>query len=170
MSYGNGTEELYVQPLNTLNIRTGVSENSPRASMAEGSLGTEPVRQIRSMLEAGRLRDAGTGTVDGHAVQRLVGEVPERAGTPPWPVEYDVSPGTYVPVRFTIEEIGQSTPGNTGTLTAVVDVNTYEVLPLNGTTAPLLSVHPTGNPTVHRDQSTNAQSARHKPRRPPGRG
>jgi hypothetical protein len=160
MSYGNGTEELYVQSLNSLNIRTGVSEDSPRASMAEGALGTEPVLQIRSLLEAGQLHDAGTGTVDGRAVQRLVGAEPQGANTPPWPVEYDVDPGTYAPIRFTVEEVGKSTPGNTGVLTAVVEVNTYEALPLNESTTSLLSIHPTGNPTVYHDQNTNAQSAR----------
>jgi len=154
LSYGGGTLELYVQPLNTLNIRTGVSEHSPRVSLSEG-LGTE---RIRSMLEAGQLHDAGSGTVDGHAVQRLVGEEPQGTNSSPWPVEYDVDPETYAPVRFTAEEVGMSTPGNTGILTAVIDVNTYEELPLNEDTASLLIIKPTGNPTVHhRGQSTNAQ-------------
>ena len=40
--------------------------------------------------------------------------------------------------------------GNTGTPTQVVDVNSYEQLPLNDTTAALLSIHPAGNPTVVR--------------------
>jgi hypothetical protein len=98
--------------------------------------------------------------VDGHPVKRLTGEelnVPPRPPHPPWPVEYDVDPETFAPVRFTVEEVGVSFAGNTGTPTQVVDVNTYEELPLNETTAVLLSVHPTGNPAVHRDQSTKAQ-------------
>jgi hypothetical protein len=166
MSYGGGAEEHYIPSLNTLDIRTGVSAEGPRVSLSDGPLDTDPVARIRSMLEAGQLHDAGSGTVDGHAVQRLVGEelnAPLGPPHPPWPVEYDVDPETYAPVRFTVEEVGMSFPGNTGTPTQVVDVNTYEELPLNETTAALLSIYPVGNPTVtvHHDQNTNAQSARH---------
>jgi hypothetical protein len=160
LSYGGGTETLYVQSLNTLNIRTGISADGPRASLFDGPLGTDPVARIRSMLEAGQLHNAGSGTVDGHPVKRLMGEernLPLRHPHPPWPVEYDVDPETFAPVRFTVEEVGVSFPGNTGTPTQVVDVNTYEELPLNETTAALLSIHTTGNPAVHRDQSTKAQ-------------
>ena len=167
-SYGGGTEKVYLQSLNTLDIRTGVSEDSLRASLSSRPLGADPVARIRSMLEAGQLHDAGSGTVDGHAVQRLVGEelnAPLGAPHPPWPVEYDLDPNTYAPVRFTVEEVGMSFPGNTGTPTQVVDVNTYEELPLNETTAALLSIHPADNPTVvHHDQEREdltAQSARH---------
>jgi hypothetical protein len=154
-SYGGGTEETYLQSLNTLEIRTGVSEDILLAS--SGPLGSDPVARIRSMLEAGQLHDAGGGTVDGHAVKRLLGEkevnTPLRPPHPPWPVEYDVDPNTYAPVRFTVEEVGMSFPGNAGTPTEVWEVNTYEALPLNETTAALLSIHPAGNPTVvHHDQ------------------
>jgi hypothetical protein len=113
------------------------------------------------MLEAGQLHNAGSGIVDGHAVLRLVGDEPQGTNSPPWPVEYDVDPGTYAPVRFTVEDIGRSIPGNAGTLTVVVDVDTYEELPLDETTDSLLSVKVTGNPTIHHYQTTNAQSARH---------
>ena len=155
LSYGDGTEELYVQPLNTLDIRTGVSERGPRTSLAEGPLGAEPVPRIRSMLEAGQLREAGGGTVNGHAVERLVGAESQKGGSrrsahAPWPVEYDVDPKTFAPVRFTVEQVGASIPGNSGTPTDVIDVNAYEELPLNEATASLLSIRVSGSPTIHR--------------------
>jgi hypothetical protein len=163
-SYGDGTEELYVQLLNTVNIRTGLSKESPRLSLSDGPLGPDPVARIRSMLEAGQLHEAGSGTVNGHAVKRLVGEEldsPMGVSHSPWPVEYDVDPKTYAPVRFTVEEVGMRTRGNTGILTAVIDVNTYEELPLNENTASLLSIHPTGNPTTRKDA---VNGRRDKPR------
>jgi hypothetical protein len=171
-AYGDGTEELYIQPLNTLNVRTGVSEGSPWVSMSAGPLGSDPVARIHAMLEAGQLHEAGNGTVGGHAVKRLIGqELEAPAGDPhqPWPVEYDVDPETFAPVRFTVEEAGVSIPGNTGVPTLVVDVNAYEALPLNERTASLLSIHPTGNPTVERHaageaEGASAQSARHTAR------
>jgi hypothetical protein len=163
LSYGGGTEEFYAQPLNALNIRTGVAENSPRVSLSEGPMGSEPVPKIRAMLETGQLHDAGSGNVQGRAVRRLVGEDIQNGHS--WPVEYDVDPSTFVPVRFTVEESGVSVPGNSGTLTQVVDVNTYKEIPLNESTASLLSIQPLGNPTVSRTQvgestEPTAQSAR----------
>jgi hypothetical protein len=151
LAYAGGVEELYLKSLNTLDITTGISEDSTRASLHDGPLGTDPAARIRSMLEAGQLHDAGSGAVDGHAVERLVGhELSQSQGSvhPPWPVEYDVDANTYIPVRFTVEEVGMSFPSNTGTPTQVVEVNAYEQLPLNETTASLLSIHPAGNPTV----------------------
>jgi hypothetical protein len=154
-SYAGSTEELYLQSLNTLEITTGVSGDGLRRS-SSGPLGADPVARIRSMLEAGQLHDIGSGTVDGRVVSRLVGEElspPSGVPHPPWPVEYDVDPSTYFPVRFTVEEVGMTFSGNAGTPTEVVEVNTYEQLPLNEATAALLSIHPTGSPTVvHHDQ------------------
>lgn len=154
-SYGGSTEEVYLRSLNTLEITTGVSGDGLQVR-SSGPLGADPVARIRSMLEAGQLHDTGSGTVDGRVVSRLVGEElspPSGAPHAPWPVEYDVDPNTYAPVRFTVEEVGMNFPGNAGTPTEVVEVNTYEQLPLNETTAVLLSIHPTGSPTVvHHDQ------------------
>ena len=145
LSYGSGAEEVYLQSLNKLDITTWVSEDSSRASLSDGPLGADPVARVRSMLEVGRLHEVGGGTVDGRAVKRLVGEEHSwsfQRHRPPWRVEYDVDPNTYAPVRFTIEEVGMSFPDNTGTPTQIVDVNRYEALPLNPTTATLLSIHP----------------------------
>jgi hypothetical protein len=160
LAYANGVEELYLESLNTLQKTTGVSENSTRASLRDGPLGADPVAAIHSMLEAGQLHNAGSGTVDGHAVERLVGDELSSSSEqahPPWPVEYDVDANTYVPVRFTVEEAGVSFPGNTGTPTQVVDVNAYEQLPLNETTSSLLSIHPAGDPTeIHDDAAASS--------------
>src|ERR1700722_4150713 len=159
LSYDGGTEELYVKSLNTLNVRTGVSQGSPWVSRAAGPLGADPVARVRSMLEAGRLHDAGSGTVNGHPVERLVGEeLDSSAGASRmrWPVEYDVNPATHAPVRLTVEEVGTSFRGNTGVPTVVVDVDTYEDLQLNGSNASLLSIHPTGNPTVERHHAAES--------------
>ena len=70
------------------------------AGLSNGPLGTDPVAGIRSMLAAGQLHDAGSGTVDGRAIRRLVGEElsrPQGFAHSPWPVEYDVDPTTYAP-------------------------------------------------------------------------
>jgi hypothetical protein len=163
LAYAGGTEELfdYLKSINTLQVTTGVSEDGTRVSLRDDPLGADPVAHIRSMLEAGQLHNAGSGTVDGDAVERLVGnELSSSPGLahPPWPVEYDVDANTYVPVRFTVEEVGMSFPGNTGTPTQIVEVNTYEQLPLNETTATLLSIHPAGNPIViHNDEAASSQ-------------
>jgi hypothetical protein len=153
LAYAGGTEELYLQSLNRLQITSGVSEGSARVSLHDGPLGADPVARIHSMLEAGKLHDAGSGTVDGHAVERLLGDElgsPPGGSPVPWPVEYDVDPSTYSPVRLTVEEVGTRFPGNTGTPTQVMEVNTYEQLPLNETTLALLSIHPAGSPVVVR--------------------
>ncbi len=153
LAYAGGTEELYLQSLNRLQITSGVREDSARVSLHDGALGAEPAARIHAMLEAGQLHDAGGGTVAGHAVERLLGAEPglPPGGSPvPWPVEYDVDPNTYAPVRFTVEEVGVRFPGNTGTPTQVVEVDAFEQLPLNETTLALLSIHPAGSPVVIR--------------------
>lgn len=162
LSYGEGTEELYVKPLNTLSVQTGVSEESAWTRLSGRPLGAEPVARLHAMLEGGQLHDAGSGTVNGHTVLRLVGQElspPLRSAHPPWPVEYDVDPETYAPVRFAVEEVGMSFPGNTGVPTQVVDVNTYELLPVNESTTRLLSIHPTGSPTIERHQAGEPEAS-----------
>jgi hypothetical protein len=158
LAYAGGVEQLYLKSLNTLDITTGISEDGTRASLHEGPLGADPAARIRSMLEAGQLHDAGSGAVDGHAVERLVGdELDQSLGSVhPWPVEYDVDANTYIPVRFTVEETGVSFPGNTGTPTQIVEVNAYEQLPLDDATASLLSIHPAGSPIItHHHEATS---------------
>jgi hypothetical protein len=158
-AYANGSEETYDQAFQTNELditpvskgHDESSQESPCTDQVSGGLGTEPVAHIHAMLEAGELNAAGKGTVNGHAVLRLTGKETRSdlngAGRP-WPVEYDVDPETYAPVRFTVEMVGANALGNTGTLTEVTDVTAYERLPFNQSTAALLSVKTIGSPTI----------------------
>jgi len=134
-SYANGTEEDYAQRLNTLDVTTGFSDDGPPAQVP-GPLGSDPLFQARSMLDAGLLHDAGNAVVNGKTVRRLVGEeprpraVPGRSGwrppyDPAWPVTYDVNPDTFAPVQVTIQtRFAIQAPSSEGPI-LVFDVNHY---------------------------------------------
>jgi hypothetical protein len=127
------------------------SEESPCTTQVSGGLGTQPVAHIHTMLESGELKATGKATVNGREVLRLTGREtrPQLTGAgPAWPIEYDVDPETYAPVRFTVEMVGANALGNTGTLTEVTNVTTYEQLPLNETTTGLLALKTTGMPVI----------------------
>ncbi len=160
-AYSAGSEETYDQGLQTNEVvivpvssgQDESSQESPCTTQVSGGLGTQPVAHIRTMLESGALKAAGTATVNGHEVLRLTGQEtrPQVSGAGPaasWPAEYDVNPETYAPVRFTVEMVGANALGNAGTLTEVTEVTGYEVLPLIEATAGLLSLRTTGNPVV----------------------
>lgn len=161
-SYANGTEEDYAQRLNTLDVTTGFSHDGPPAQVP-GPLGSDPLFQARSMLDAGLLHDAGNAVVNGKTVRRLVGEeprpraVPGRSGwrppyDPAWPVTYDVNPDTFAPVQVTIQtRFAIQAPSSEGPI-LVFDVNHYERLPLNDQTAKLLTIQTIGTPTVYHHQ------------------
>lgn len=142
-SYAAGTEEFYMQQVNSLEVRTGVSERSPRATPSP--LGVEPVASVRAMLASGQLRDVGSGTVDGRPVLRLEGRE-SRGSNPAWPVQYDVDPNTFAPVRVAVEVPRAGRPSST----IVVLIDTYERIPLNAASASLLQIKPSGTPTVRR--------------------
>jgi hypothetical protein len=158
-AYSAGSEETYDQGFLANEVvivpvskgQDESSEQSPCTTQVSGGLGTEPVAHIRTMLESGQLKAAGKVTVNGHEVLRLTGEEartqPTGAG-PAWPIEYDVEPETYAPVRFTVEMAGADALGNPGTLTEVTSVTTYEQLPLNETTTGLLALKTTGTPVI----------------------
>lgn len=148
ISYGEGTEENYSQQPNTLEVTTGLSNDGSRAA-PRGPLGVEPVATVRSLLAAGKLHDAGRGTVNGRAVRRLLGKEP-RGSNPPWPVEYDVNPRTDAPVRVRIEAPRAAQPAGIGVPVIVLDVDSYQRLPLDSSTASLLKIQPAGRPTVYR--------------------
>jgi hypothetical protein len=163
-AYSNDSEETYNQGFQTneLNIvpvtkgQDEASEESLCTDQVSSGLGTEPEQHIQSMLEAGQLKPAGTSSVNGRAVLRLTGRQTQprlksanSSSVPAWPVEYDVDPETYAPVRFTVEKVGTDTFGNTGTLTEVTDITAYEQLPLNDSTTALLGIKTTGNPIIH---------------------
>ena len=160
-AYSAGSEETYDQGLQTNEVvivpvssgQDESSQESPCTTQVSGGLGTQPVAHIHTMLASGALKAAGTATVNGHEVLRLTGQEtrPQVSGAGPaasWPVEYDVNPETYAPVRFIVEMVGADALGNAGTLTEVTEVTGYEELPLTEATAGLLSLKTTGNPVV----------------------
>jgi hypothetical protein len=154
-AYLDGSEEIYNQALqpNEIDIvpasaaQDGASQESPCTAQVSGGLGAEPLASLHAALQAGGLHSADTTTVDGRPALRLVGQVTSSTGAP-WPVEYDVDPITYTPLRFTVEMVGVDTLGNPGTLTEVTDVSAYEQLPVNETTTALLKIKTSGAPVV----------------------
>jgi hypothetical protein len=152
IAYGRGTEEFYTQQTNTLEVTTGLRDGGPQAT-PHSPLGVEPVATVRALLAARKLHDAGRGTVNGHAVRRLIG-AESRGSNPPWPVEYDVDPGTGAPVRVRIEAPRAAQPAGIGTPVIIVDIDAYRRLPLNRSTASLLSIQPSRKPTIHRRRIT----------------
>jgi hypothetical protein len=160
-AYSNGSEENYNQAFLTnelvvVPVSKGQDESSEESSCTDqvsGGLGTEPVTYIGSMLASGQLHLIGKGTVNGREVLRLTGSEPRPRLTSvssggAYPVEYDVEPETYAPVRVTVEKVGVDALGNAGTLTEITDVTAYERLPLNETTAGLLRIETTGHPLI----------------------
>jgi hypothetical protein len=160
-AYSAGSEETYDQGLRTNEVlvvpvssgQDESSQESPCTTQVSGGLGTQPVAHIHAMLESGALKAAGKATVNGREVLRLTGQEarPQLTGAgaaASWPIEYDVNPETYAPVRFTVEMVGADALGNRGTLTEVTEVTGYEGLPLTETTAGLLSLKTAGNPVV----------------------
>jgi hypothetical protein len=158
-AYSAGSEETYDQGLPTNEVvivpvssgQDESSQESPCTTQVSGGLGTQPVAHIHAMLESGALKAAGKTTVNGHEVLRLTGQEtrPQGTGTASsWPIEYDVNPETYAPVRFVVEMVGADALGNPGTLTEVTEVTGYEELPLTEATTGLLSLRTTGNPVI----------------------
>lgn len=158
-AYSGGSEEIYNAAFRTneviiVPVSQGLDESaeeSPCTTQVSGGLGTQPVAHIHAMLASGQLRVAGRDTVNGREVLRLTGAETRPQGTgegAAWPIEYDVDPETYAPVRFTVEMVGANALGNAGTLTEITDVTTSEQLPLNETTTGLLSLKTSGNPIV----------------------
>jgi hypothetical protein len=148
IAYRDGTQELYSQQPNTLEITTGLRDDGSHAAL-QGPLGVEPVATVRSLLAAGRLHSAGRGTVNGRAVRRLLGKEP-RGSNPPWPVEYDVDPRSDAPVRVRIEAPPAAQPAGIAVPVIVLDVDSYQRLPLDSSTVSLLKIQPVGDPTVYR--------------------
>jgi hypothetical protein len=148
ISYGRGTEEFYAQQPNTLEVTTGLHEDGSRAA-PHGPLGVEPVATVRSMLAARELHDAGSATLNGRTVRRLLGKEP-RGSNPPWSVEYDVEPHTGAPLRVRIEAPPAAQPAGIAVPVIVLDVDSYQRLPLDGSTAALLTIRPAGHPAVQR--------------------
>jgi hypothetical protein len=160
-AYSAGSEETYDQGLQTNEVvivpvssgQDESSQESPCTIQVSGGLGTQPVAHIHAMLESGALKAAGKTTVNGHEVLRLTGQEtrpqgPAAGPAASWPIEYDVDPETYAPVRFTVEMVGADALGNSGTLTEVTEVTGYEELSLTEATTGLLRLKTTGSPVI----------------------
>jgi len=92
---------------------------------------TDDNAEIRSLLEAGKLRVTGPITIDGRRAIRLVGGHGEDTE------EYDVAPGNYAPIR----ELTRTR----GTVT-ILTYSEYRVLPATPANERLLNLafrHPT---------------------------
>ncbi|MBJ7520227.1 MAG: hypothetical protein JHC84_11065 [Solirubrobacteraceae bacterium] len=72
IAYANGVQRTYEPEPNTLTVTTGLEDE-------EASSGAEPLMSaVRSLLDAGKLKDAGQARVGGRTVHRLVGSEMER--------------------------------------------------------------------------------------------
>ncbi|HEY5195491.1 MAG TPA: hypothetical protein VIJ51_00530 [Solirubrobacteraceae bacterium] len=158
-SYADGTAEYYAVRRNFLDVTTGIRNATATAPLSAG-LGTDPVIRLRAMLAARQLHDGGSAVVDGRIVRRLVGELP-RGTNPAWPVEYDVDPRSFAPVRVTtrMRTVSPAAP-QIGTEILIETVDAYKRLPLNAATAELLRIKPTGTPTVYRHSAGDPASDR----------
>jgi hypothetical protein len=158
-SYADGTAEYYAVRRNLLDVTTGIANATATAPLSAG-LGTDPVIRLRAMLAAHQLHDGGSAVVDGRTVRRLVGELP-RGTNPAWPVEYDVDPRSFAPVRVTTQmrTVSPAAP-QIGTEILIETVDAYKRLPLNAATAELLRIRPTGTPTVYRHGAGDPASDR----------
>lgn len=144
MSYANGVQEQYTPKSNRLRRSHGLGK---LAAPAASPLGTDPVATLRSLLSRGQLRDAGSAKVGERDVHRLVGTrsrtIHTKKGKQTYksPVEYDVDPTTFSPVRA---RIGLPFPRTSGAspLFVVLDFTTFERLPLTPATERLLAIHP----------------------------
>jgi hypothetical protein len=88
--------------------------------------GLDPVPAIRTLLAQGQLKHAGSTTVDGRKVERLVGA----------DVEYLVDADTYAPVRLATTPTKNGRPVNYYRIT----FDLYEVLPLTPANEALLQI------------------------------
>lgn len=138
VSYAHGTEMEYYPASNRLRVIKGLrGQNRPKIY----PLGADPVATLRGMLDRGRLADAGTKTVGGREVRRLIGTQTRAFGKTrvTTTLEYDVDPDTFAPVRARIE---LPIPHGAQRFFMLLDVTTFERLPLNARTAKLLRVQP----------------------------
>jgi hypothetical protein len=155
-AYDDGIDSLYIESLGVI-VRSNLEEagwkdeevgSSPGGiytSALPGPLGSDPVAVIRSRLESGNLRDAGTAEIDGRTVRRLV-----SGG-----FEYDVDAETFEPVRVreSTNWVGADAQ-NPSEIATDTDFEVYETLPLNSETESLLKIDAPPTTTVINAQST----------------
>jgi hypothetical protein len=146
--HAGDSEFTYYQQRNTLRIVRGLPPGTGSAIPGPTPLGNDPIATLRAMLQTGRLHDAGTSTVQGRQVRRLVGTTQRTFGKKriTTAVEYDVDPDTFAPVAARIE---LPFPFDDGPAVAVVlRFRRFETLPLTAQTRRLLEIHPVGHPKI----------------------
>ncbi len=96
IAYANGVQQTYEPQRNTLTVTTGLDDQ-------EASVGAEPLTSaVRSLLEAGKLRDAGQARVGGRTVHRLVGSEAEPDAASARRTVFYVDPETAEPIGGTL--------------------------------------------------------------------
>lgn len=167
LAYADRTSKLYAPndgfELDTTGLPAGADEQGPPLPIADSRFSDadprDPVAKIRSMLNAGQLRDAGTVRgPDGKELHKLVGKYLVNRGDPanprksPVSVVYEVDATTFAPVLVSTTAV-QSVPKNPDlpmkhliyvhrNITDKVRFASYETLPLTPENEQLLTVDP----------------------------
>lgn len=144
-AYVNGTQTTYTANSNVLATTSGpkVTGWASTPPMWPGMpKGQDPVAGLRAMLVSGKLTSDGRTNLYGREVLRLHGrtDADDRQGTPSFPVEYDVDPTTFVPVRMVVTATGMGMDSNPNPA-YVIWFRTFEQLPVTPQTEDLLVVH-----------------------------
>jgi len=153
-AYADGVNSSYDPKRRTLNRMTNVPESAAEPGAQD------QVAMIRKQLASGVLHEAGTATVRGRTVVRLVGrEVVKTHGwwmsMPPkrmvmvqtTELQYDVDPKTYAPVR--LRTIERHPPfGAPGPVITTFDFAFYETLPATAENLRQLRIQPAPGTTV----------------------
>ena len=152
-AYADGVQSTYYQQRNTVRRISGYADNGPAAQVPGATpLGNDPIATMRGMLSRHQLRDAGTATVAGRTVLRLLGERTRRFGKQAvtTTVEYDVAPDTFAPVQARVEvAFPFPAPGRPARYpSTVLRFLTFERSPLTPANRRLLEIQPVGRPTV----------------------
>ncbi|MDQ8043501.1 MAG: hypothetical protein AAGC46_02745 [Solirubrobacteraceae bacterium] len=145
-AYADGKQTNYTANENTLQVVSGSSiekySTVPPAwpGMPEGQ---DPVQALRTMLASGTLTSTGRATLYGRSVLKLHGRTKANrtVGMPSFPVEYDVDPSTFEPVRMVITATGMGPGDGKVDPVYVVWFRTVERLPDTARNAGLLTVH-----------------------------
>lgn len=160
-AYAPGALVTYDPEGNWLQTETDppASASAPPQFYDDGLIGRsherDPASQIRSLLTAGRLHDAGEVTVDGRRLRRFVAKLPApgtRGANPPGPptIEYQVDATTFAPVtlsrtfrqRTRVLGTATHTPHQVRTFRYTATFLRYRHLPLTPANERLLEVHP----------------------------
>lgn len=137
IAYADGEQQVYRPGANTLTITTGLDDQEALAALGPG--GADAMSNVRSLLEEGKLKDAGRARVSGRTVQRLVGSEATPDGAVTRRIVYHVDPETARPVGGTLTF--KTPPAGPTTIRFTVD---YERLPPTAASTRLLEI--TTNP------------------------